>query len=158
MKIPNPKTTPIEESSESIYETDSNSDGDYMMEDENEPALEISEADQLRLEIEQLREQLESLQKKYDEIEREKLYLQSKIYNYDNVSKNEKLFRKATGVHVEKFNALLKFIDSGKESCNIKMYDTSKRLSEETYTITEEEYINKPGRTPRLDHREQFFL
>ena len=124
MKIPNPKTTPIEESSESIYETDSNSDGDYMMEDENKPALELSETDRLRLEIEQPREQLESFQKKYDDKLNEKS-LQSKIYNYDNVSKNEKLFRKANGVHVEKCNALLKFIDPGKESCNIKMSYTS---------------------------------
>ena len=116
----------------------------------DEPVQELSETDQLRLEIRNLREQLENLQSQYDDIEQENLYLQSRIYNYENVSKKENFFRKATGIHVEKFDALLKFIDPGEGSSNIKMYDTSKRLSEETYTVT--------GRKPRLDPREQFFL
>ena len=80
-----------------------------------------------------------------------------KFTNMKMLVKMKNVFRKATGITDEKFNILLKFIDPGEDSCNIKMYDTTKRLSEETYTFTED-YIHKSGRTPRLDEREQFFL
>ena len=158
-KAPTPRPAPVVESSESVYETDS--DEDQFMEidnDEPAPVPELSENEQLRLEIQQLRLQLQTLQMKYDKAEEEKEYFKSRMYNFENISKNEKSFRKATGLHVDKFDAILEFINPGKDSCNIKMYDTSKRLSEEALTSMEDEYLNKPGRTPMLDTKEQFFL
>ena len=39
-------------------------------------------------------------------------------------------FRAATGLTVESSNNLMRFLNPGKDSCNITFYDTSGRLSQ----------------------------
>ena len=56
--------------------------------------------------------------------------LKSHIYSFDNVSESRDEFLAATGLTVESFNNLLKFLNPGKDSCNIKFYDTLSRLSQ----------------------------
>ena len=56
--------------------------------------------------------------------------MKSHIYSFDNVSESRDEFLAATGLTVESFNNLLKFLNPGKASCNIKFYDTLSRLSQ----------------------------
>ena len=56
--------------------------------------------------------------------------LKSHICNFGNVSESGDKFRAAAGLTVESFNNLLEFLNPSKDSCNIKFYDTSSRLSQ----------------------------
>ena len=63
-------------------------------------------------------------------LKEENTKLKSHNYNFDNVSESRDEFRAATGLTVESFNNLLEFLNPSKDSCNIKFYDTSSRLSQ----------------------------
>ena len=63
-------------------------------------------------------------------LKEENTKLKSHNYNFDNVSESRDEFRAATGLTVESFNNLLEFLNPGKDSCNIKFYDTLSRLSQ----------------------------
>ena len=54
--------------------------------------------------------------------------MKSHIYNFENVSESRDEFCAATGLTVESFNNLLELLNPGKDSCNIKFYNTSSRL------------------------------
>ena len=53
-------------------------------------------------------------------LKEENVKLESHIYNFDNLSESRHKFGAATGLKVESFNNLLKFLYPGKDSCNIK--------------------------------------
>ena len=63
-------------------------------------------------------------------LKEENIKLKSHNYNFVNVSESRDEFRAATGLTVESFNNLLEFLNPGKDSCNIKFYDTLSRLSQ----------------------------
>ena len=63
-------------------------------------------------------------------LKEENTKLKSHNYNFDNVSESRDEFRAATGLTVESFNNLLEFLNPGKDSCKIKFFDTSSRLSQ----------------------------
>ena len=96
-------------------------------------------------------EHLESQNKKLKE---EKIKLKFHIYNFNNVSESGDEFRAATGVIVESFNNLLKFLNPGEDSCNIKTYDTSGRLSQSCNDIGSP----KSGPKPKLSSQDQLFI
>ena len=60
------------------------------------------------------------------------------IYNYNNISNNRERFKKSTGIEPDVFVYSLDFLDPGVDCINFKMYDTTKRLSEEVYTASSE--------------------
>ena len=60
----------------------------------------------------------------------ENIKLKSHIYNFDNVSESGDEFHAVTRLTDESFNNLLEVLNPGKDSCNIKFYDTSSRLSQ----------------------------
>ena len=78
--------------------------------------------------------------------------LKSHIYNFDNVSKSEDEFRAAAGLTDESFNNLLDIFNPGKDSCNIKFYDTSSRLSQSCDDIGSPESGPKPFRSRSVFH------
>ena len=78
--------------------------------------------------------------------------MKSQIYNFDNVSKSEDEFRAATSLTDESFNNLLKIFNPGKDSCNIKFFDTSSRLSQSCDDIGSSESGPKPFRSRSVFH------
>ena len=80
--------------------------------------------------------------------------MKSHIYNCDNASESRDEFRPATGFTGESFNNLLKFSNPGKDSCNIKFYDTSSRISQSF------DDIGRPrsGPKPKLSSQDQLFM
>ena len=78
--------------------------------------------------------------------------LKSHIYNFDNVSKSEEEFRAATDLTDESFNNLLEIFNPGKDSCNIKFYDTSSRLSQSCDDIGSPESGPKPFKSRSVFH------
>ena len=84
----------------------------------------------------------------------ENIKLKSHFYNFDNVSESGDEFRAGTGLTVESFNYLLVFLNLGKDSCNIKFYDTSSRLSQNCNDIGSP----KSGPKPKLPSQDQLFM
>ena len=76
--------------------------------------------------------------------------MKSNIYNIDNVSESRDELRAVTGITVESFNNLLKFLNPGKDSCNIKFYDTSSWLSQSFDDIESP----KSGPKPKLSSQD----
>ena len=77
-----------------------------------------------------MRCKIEHLELENKKLKEENIKLKSHNYNFDNVSESRDEFRAATGLTVESFNNLLEFLNPSKNSCNIKFYDTSSRLSQ----------------------------
>ena len=100
----------------------SNSVVDFIEDIDNESKL-LAENESLKCKIEHL--ELEN--KKFKE---ENIKFKSHVYNFVNVSESDDEFCAATGLTVESINNLLDFLNPGKDSCNIKSYDTSSRLSQ----------------------------
>ena len=73
---------------------------------------------------------IEHLELENKKLKEENIKLKSHIYNFDNVSESGDKLRTATGLTVESFNNLTEFLNQRKDSCNIKFYDTSSRLSQ----------------------------
>ena len=72
----------------------------------------------------------EHLEFENTKLKEENIKLKFCICNFDNVSASGDEFRATTGLTVESFNNLLEFLKPGKDSFNIKFYNTSSRLSE----------------------------
>ena len=81
-------------------------------------------------------------------LKEENIELKSHFYNFDNVSESGDEFTATTGLTVGSFNNLLQFLNPGKDSCNIKFYDTSSRLSQSCDDI----------RKPKLSSQDQLFM
>ena len=72
------------------------------------------------------------------------------LYNYENISRNKKHFKKATGLDHESFLDLFEFVDPGEDCKNIKFYDSSERLSEAQFPLSSNPVdLLKSGRKPK---------
>ena len=80
--------------------------------------------------------------------------LKSHIYNFGSVSESRDEFCATTDLTVESFNNLLEFLNPGKDSCNIKFYDTISRLSQSCDCIGSP----KSGPKPKLSSQDQLFM
>ena len=174
-KSPRKRPPPIDYSSESIVESDDDSvenprdlsmnwGDDLSYENSIDPEPELTEVEILKLKVEELKLENETLRKNQQLLQNENQnlkkeigLLQDKKYSYKNISKDEKLFVKATGISVESFKALLELLNPGEKSSNIKFYDTSKRMSHEKHSQEDISFL-KRGRAPLLDNEEQCFL
>ena len=83
--------------------------------------------DLLKVERKGLKKENERLQNLLSEsivrvrlLEEENSNLQNLVYNYQNLSKNGQLFKKATGLEKESFDILFEFLDPGQNSCKLK--------------------------------------
>ena len=101
-----------------------------------------------------MRCKIEHLESENKKLKEENIKLKSHIYNFDNASESGAEFRAATGLTVESFNNLLEFLNPGKDSCNIKFYDTSSRLSKSCDGIGSP----KSGPKPKLSSQDQLFM
>ena len=120
-----------------------------------EPNVEVlSETDILRTEIQELKQKIQELEQHNISLAEENKCLKSHTYSYKNVHKNAELFRSATGLEEDSFDILYDFLNPGEDCCNIKFYDSSKRLSGET----KEDKMPKSGPKPKLPPCEQFFM
>ncbi|XP_066936169.1 uncharacterized protein [Clytia hemisphaerica] len=179
-KSPRKRPPPIDYSSESIIETDDDNSAETQEEEdlsmnweddfsyENsitpDPEPELTEVEILKLKVEELklenvalRENQQLLHNENENLKKEIELLQDQKYSYKNISKDEKLFIKATGISVESFKALLELLNPGEKSSNIKFYDTSRRMSNEKHSQEDISYLKRGG-APLLDNEEQFFL
>ena len=59
-------------------------------------------------------------------------------FSFENLCENKEQFRSGTGLNPDCFMSLFNYLNPGDDCSNIKFYDTSKRLSEEKYTNSEE--------------------
>ena len=110
----------------SEFETDSNSqcfvDASNSVADFRE---DIDSTSKLLAENEILRCKIEHLESENKKFKEENIKLKSHIYNFDNASESRDELRAVTGITVESFNNVLEVLNPGKDSCNIKFYDTS---------------------------------
>ena len=81
--------------------------------------------------------------------------LQDKMFNYNNISKNEKNFRKTTGIELNKFHSLLKYVNPGEKCSNIKYYDRSQ--NEKGDSSVQEEFL-KSEPASKLNADDKLFL
>ena len=73
----------------------------------------------------------------------------------ENLCENKEQLRGATGINPDCFMHLFNYLKPGDDCSNIKFYDTSKRLSEEKCTNSEEV---KSGPKPKISAKEQLFM
>ena len=137
---PLPKNRPI-----SFVESETESDqvlSSSSPSSEKEPSEsyveEASETERSIEEIKQLLTKNECLQKKNDMLLEENKLLKLQRFSFENLCKNKKQFRSAAGLNPDCFMCLFNYLNPGDDCSNIKFYDTSKRLSEEKYTNSEE--------------------
>lgn len=157
-RSPKKRLPPVIESSESEILLDSEQSdicADDIV-DQDFGTVELSELELLKRENEELKRKALALESSNINLCQKISDYESKFYNYENISQNNEHFTKTTGITKEKFKILLEYINPGEDSCNIKYYDTNKRLSEETFTNNTDKL--KPGRKPLLEPEEQFFL
>ena len=146
----------IESSSESIIESDSEEIIDNQPNfDDEVPPLPVSELDLLRQEITELNMKLQKSEQLVLKLQEQNQMLQNQMFNYKNVSKDEEIFRKTTGIKLNSFQSLIKYVNPGKKCSNIKYYDTSKRLSNDS--MVQEECL-KAGPVPKLNANDQLLL
>ena len=89
-------------------------------------------------------------------LEEENTYLKARQYNFGNVSENETIFQKFTGIALDKFHLLYDLVSPGSHSENMMMYDRT-RLEAELLT-PKKVGIPKSGPKPSLDGIEQLFM
>ena len=97
---------------------------------------------------------VEHLELEKKKMKEENIKLKSHFYNFDNVSESGDKFRAGTGLTFESFNYLLVFLNLGKDSCNVRFYDTSSRLSQNCNDIGSP----KLGPKPKLPSQDQLFM
>ena len=118
----------------SEFETDCESSGSQCFGDVLDSVVDFPEdidnTSKLLAENESSRCKTEHLELENKKLKEENIKLKSHIYNFDNVSGSRDEFRSKTGLKAESFNNLLEFLNPGKDSCNIKFYDTLSRLSQ----------------------------
>ena len=128
-KSPKKRQPPVIESSsesEIISDPEQSDQNDVFME-ENDRDFEIvepSELELLRRENEELKQQLKYLENSNSSLRQKITDYENKRYSYNNISKNDDHFKKTTGISNEKFKLLLEYINPGKDSCNIKYYES----------------------------------
>ena len=150
-KSPTKRTSQIiESSSESIVESDSDDEQPEI--NQEEPP--ISELDLLKQETMELKLQLQKREETILKLDNQNKFLQSKMYTYENISKNEEIFRKTAGLELQSFQSLIKYVSPGEKFSNIKYYDTSRGLSD---SIVPENHL-KAGPATKLDANNQLFL
>ena len=141
----------------SEFAADSESSDSQCFGDASNSVVEFPEdkvkASKLLAENEKLRCKTEHWEIENKKLKEENIKLKSHIYNFDNISESRDEFRAATGLTVESFNNLLEFLNPGKDSCNIKFYDTSSRLSQSCDDIGSP----KSGPKPKLSSEDQLF-
>ena len=86
---------------------------------------------------------------------KENKLLKLQRYSFENLCENKEQFRSATGLNPDCFMRLLNCLNPGHDCSNIKFYDTSKRLSEEKYTNSEEV---KSDPKPKISAKERLFM
>ena len=154
-KPPKPRNN---QETSSEFETESESSDSQCFVDASNSVVDFPEetdnTSKLLTENESLRCKIEHLELKNKKLKEENIKLKSHIYNFDNVSESGDVFRAATGLTVESFNNLLEFLNPGKDSCNIKFYDTSSRLSKSCDGIGSP----KSGPKPKLSSQDQLFM
>ena len=105
-------------------------------------------------EITKLRQTIEKLEQENLSLKNELDNLKKNIYSYDNISKNEKLFKSETGLSTNAFNELFTLLDV-KENCdNIKFYDSKVKGSGVFKSPTN----NKQGPKVKLEPKNQLLL
>ena len=114
----------------------------------------IDNTSKLLAENESLRCKIEHLEIENRKLKEENIKLKSHSYNFDNVWESKDKFRAAPGLTVESFNNLPSFLNPGKGSCNIKFYDTSRKLSQSC------DDIGSPKSCPKqkLSSQDQLFM
>ena len=128
-KPPKPRNN---QEASSEFETESKSSDSQCFGNASNSVVDFSEyidnTSKLLAENESLRCKIEHLELENKKLKKGNIKLKSQIYNFNNVSELGDEFRAATGLTVDFFNNLLEFLNPGKDSCNIKFYDTSSRL------------------------------
>ena len=149
-KKENPPKSRNNQETSSKFETESeSSDSQCLVEASNSVVdfpEDIDNTSKLLAENESLRCKIEHLELENKKLKEENIKLKSHIYNFDNVSESGNEFRAATGLTVGSFNNLLEFLNPGKDSCNIKFYDTSSRLAQSCDSIGS----SKSGPKPKI--------
>ena len=84
-------------------------------------------------------------------LEKNKL-LNLQRFSFKNMCENEEQLRSATGSNPDSFMRLLNYLNLGDDCSYIKLYGTSKRLSEKMYTNSEEV---KSGPNLKISAKEQ---
>ena len=150
----------IESSSESIIESDS--ENEFV--NDNVPQLDFNdeiqeppetELDLLQKENKELKLKLQKSEELVFKLQEQNEMLQNQLFNYKNVSKDDKIFSKTTGIQLTSFQTLIKYVNPGDKCSNIKYYDTSKRLAHDS--MVQENFL-KSGPAPKLNANDQLFL
>ena len=76
-------------------------------------------------------------------------------FSFENLCENKEQFRSATGINPDFFMRLFNYLNPGDDCSNIKFFGTSKCLSEEKYTNSEEV---KSGPKLKMSAKEQLFM
>ena len=153
-----PKSSNNNQEISSEFETESESSDSQCFGDASNSVVDspedIGNTIKLLAENESLRCKIGHLELKNKKLKEENIKLKSHICNFDNVSESGNEFRAATGLTVESFNNLLELLNPGKDSCSIKFYDTSSRLSQSCDDIESP----KSGPKPKWLSQDQLFI
>ena len=77
----------------------------------------------------------------------------SKMFSYENISQNEKMFKSTTGREADDFQAVFEFLDTVPYCENIKFYDGQNNKKPKSYIQDV-----KPGKEAMLLAIDQFFM
>ena len=77
----------------------------------------------------------------------------SKMFSYENISQNEKMFKSTTGLEADDFQAVFEFLDTVSYCENIKFYDGQNNKKPKSYIQDV-----KPGKEAMLLAIDQFFM
>ena len=77
----------------------------------------------------------------------------SKMFSYENISQNKEMFKFATGLKTDDFQAVFEFLDTSPHCENIKFYDGQNNEKPKSYPQDV-----KPGKKAKLLAINQFFM
>jgi len=130
-----------------------------------EALVKLSEIDILRQEINELKSDNIYLRNKVENLESKVKELQNNIYNYENISKDELLFKSETGLDTENFEILFNFLNPDENCINVKMYESKQAdfLDSSPYVLqspseTKKKTEKRQGRPVKLNPKDQLFL
>ena len=90
--------------------------------------------------------------------------LKNRLFTYDNLQNDDKLFKSFTGIKKEKFDILYDYLDPGVECENIKYHYPEKQKSEENLPqdlLSSPSFLtpeSKPGPRPKMEAIDQLFM
>ena len=122
------------------------------------------ECESLENEILRLREENRALNEEIDTLRVENDYLRGRQYNFDNISKDDKLFTKCCGIPLDKFHMIYDLIEPGQYCENIKLHQTGSSTGKNMSSIPEgssSSAMNKPnksGQKTKIRAVDQLFL